>query len=314
MIQQALDPICFMINSFAMGDVIASAPAVKFMVDTYFPDHKNYKVCVKPMFRQFFPFVPDENILDFDKKDNLWGIPPEYAIAALNRKTESRLPRQTPKHISLGQYAGLQFADRIIDNKYLNYISIKQVDISAFDIDFSKAVILITSYRDVTRMWKNDSILEFSTYLKSRGFIPVFVGKSDMDSALGENVKTKISLPNDIGGYGVDLRNKTSIAELATIMSKSRAVCGVDSGPIHLAGTTSTPIICGYTSVSAEVRIPVRQHGITIPIEPELKCIGCESKWHSTYWNFENCFYKTAECVNMLTSDKFIEAFQKIYS
>lgn len=309
----ALDPICFMINSFAMGDVIASAPAVKFMVDTYFPDHRNYKVCVKPMFRQFFPFVPDENILNFDNKDNMWGIPPEYAITALNRKKEARLARQTPKHMSLGQYAGLQFADRIIDNKHLNYIPVNYCDVSHFDIDLSKAVILITSYRDVTRMWKNESILGFASYLKNRGFIPVFVGKSDMDVTHGDNIRTKISLPEDISEFGVDLRNKTSIVELATIMSKSRAVCGVDSGPIHLAGTTSVPIICGYTSVSADVRMPVRQHGITIPIEPELKCIGCETKWHSTYWNFENCFYKTAECVDMLTTEEYIIAFEKIY-
>ena len=308
---RALDPTCFMLNSIAMGDVIASAPVIRYMVENFYPDHKNYKLCLKMSFRPFFKFVPDDNILDFDEKDNMWGIPQGYSIATLNKKVEPRLTRLTPKHMHLSQFAGLQMSSRIIDKSLLNYEPLDLVDVSKFGIDFSKAVVLITSYRDVTRMWKNDSILGFAEFLKSRGFIPVFIGKSDMDSTHGDNIKTKISLPEDISEYGVDLRNKTSIVELASIMSKSRAVCGIDSGPIHLAGTTPVPIICGYTSVSPEYRIPIREYGITIPIEPELHCIGCESKWHSSYWNFENCFYKTAECVNMMTTDKFIDAFKK---
>jgi len=309
----ALDPICFMLNSIAMGDVIASAPVVKYMVDNYYHDHKNYRVCLKPAFRDFFPFVPDENILDFDKKDNLWGIPQEYPIATINKKMDARVTRLTPKHMHLSQFAGIQLTDRLIDKEHLNYVPLKPVDISKFDIDFSKAVILVASHRDVTRMWRNDSILSFAEWLKARGFIPVFIGKENMDGAHGENIRTKIALPADISEYGVDLRNKTTIPELATMMSRSRAVCGVDSGPIHLAGTSAVPIICGYTSVSSEFRIPIRKHGITIPIEPNISCIGCESRWHSTYWNFENCYTKTIQCVEELTTDKFIKAFLEIY-
>lgn len=312
---KTLDPICFMLNSIAMGDVIASAPVVKYMIDNFYPDHKNYRLCLKKEFRIFFPFVPDENILDFDKKDNMWGIPDNYPIATLNRKNDARLIRLIPKHMHLSHYASIQLSGRIIDKKFLNYIKpdTGKVDVNKFGIDYSKAVILITSHRDVTRMWKTESILGFADYLKSKGFIPVFIGKSDMDSDKGNNIRTKINLPEDISNFGVDLRNKTSILELVEMMGKSRAVCGVDSGPIHLAGTTSVPIVCGYTSVSSEFRIPIREHGITIPLEPSIECIGCESKWHSTYWNFENCYQKTIECVSMLTTDMFINAFNKIY-
>jgi len=119
-------------------------------------------------------------------------------------------------------------------------------------------------------------------------------------------------LPDDITEYGVDLRNETTIEELASIFGEAKAVCGIDSGPIHLAGTTSIPIICGYTSVSPEFRIPYRKEGKTIAITPEIECIGCESRWRSNFWNFENCYYDTIECCKQMTSDKFISALKQV--
>lgn len=306
------DGICFMINSFAMGDIIATAPVVKYMVDRYFPDHNDYSLVVKPEFRVFFPFVPDKNVFNYDKKENMWGIPQTHAIAPLNTKKESRIIRGTPKHMHLSTYAGIQMADRILSFDELNYVELPKVDVSKFGVDFSKAVIFVTSYRDVTRMWKPEHILEVASWVKDNGFIPVFIGKTDMDHTIQESLRPKTSLPDDISEYGVDLRNKTTILGLASIMSQSLAVCGVDSGPIHLAGTTKTPIVCGYTSVSSEYRIPIRKNAITIPIEPNIPCIGCESRWHSSYWNFENCYHKHVDCVGGMTPDKFISALKFI--
>ena len=310
---KALDSICFMFNSIAMGDVIASVPVVKYMVDTYFPDHNNYVVVAKQQFRVLFPFVPDKNFLDFDKKDNNWGIPENYAIAVLNKKNEYRVTKLTPKHMNLGEYAGLIFADRILPKKNLEYVPIAPVDVSKFGVDFHNSVILVTTYRDVTRSWYAENILKVAEFVKSKGLIPVFVGKTDMDQHIArDSVKPKTALPDGVSAYGVDLRNKTSIAELASIFSQARAVCGVDSGPIHLAGTTNVPIVCGYTSVSSCNRIPIRSHGISIPIEADIPCIGCESRWHSSYWNFEQCHMGTLACVEQLTADKFIAALNKL--
>jgi hypothetical protein len=303
-----------MLNSIAMGDVIASVPVIKYMIETYYPTHENYRVVAKPHFRELFPFVPDCNFLDYDKKDNMWGIPANYPISTINRKNDARLTRNTPKHMHLSEFASISLADRILSRDHLNYVSLQQVPIDHYGIDFSKAVILITSYRDVTRMWHSQYILEVAEWVTSQGLIPVFIGKTDIvEGNNREAIKPKTSLPDDISMCGVDLRNKTTISELATIFSKAKAVCGLDSGPIHLAGTTNVPIVCGYTSVSSEFRIPIRKDGVTIPIEPAIECIGCESKWHSTYWNFENCYMKHIDCCKQMTSDKFINALNTIF-
>ncbi len=306
------DPFCFMFNSLAMGDVIAGVPAVKYMVENFYTEPDSYFVVAKEQFRDLFPFVPDHNFRDFDKKENLWNLPRGVLLGVLNKKNEPGITRNTPKHIHLGEYAAFVMSDRFLPRSVLNYVPLNPVDISKFNVDFSKAVILVTSYRDVTRMWQPEYILEVAKWVKEKGLIPVFIGKTGMDTSAKESVQPKTALPEDISEHGVDLRNQTSISELASIFSHSKAVCGLDSGPIHLAGTTSIPIVCGYTSVSAENRMPIRKEGKTIPIVPNIHCINCESRWRSNLWNFENCYLNTLECVKKMTPDKFINALSTI--
>lgn len=303
-----LDPFAMVLNSFAMGDVIAAAPVVKYMIDNFYTTPDSYRVVAKQAFRPFFPFVPDSNFHDYDDKvARNWNIPDNFSIGAVNKKKDSRLVRNTPKSIHLSQYASLTFADRLIPLDQLNYVPINYVDVSHFGVDFTKAVILITSYRDLTRSWKPQEILKVAEWVKSVGLIPVFVGKTDMDLQLEKtSLIPKTSLPDDVSEYGVDLRNKTSIVELTSIMNLSQAVCGIDSGPIHMAGTTSVPIICGYTSVAAEYRVPTRVNGKTYTITPNIECIGCESRWRSNFWNYENCYLQHIDCINHFTADKYI--------
>lgn len=309
-----LDPFCFLFNSLAMGDMVAAAPVVKYMVERYYTDPASYMVVAKQAFRPLFPFVPDDRFKDFDNKDEVfWGIPEGFAAGLFLKKSEGKFVRSTPKHMHLSHFASIAMTDRIIPLEHLNYVPLNPVDVSKFDINFSKAVILVTSYRDITRAWHADHILGVAEWLKKNGMIPVFIGKTDMDlDAKRKEIIPKNSLPNDISEYGVDLRNQTTIPELASIFAKSKAICGLDSGPIHLAGTTSIPIVCGYTSVSPEFRIPTRKKGKTYPITPKIECIGCESRWRSNYWNYENCYFGHINCCEQMTADKFIAVLKNI--
>lgn len=307
---QVLNPFCFMFNSLAMGDVIAAVPVVKWAIDTYYPDHKNYLVVAKGMFRSLFPFVPDENFRDYDVKENSWGVPANYAMACINQKKEPMIVRNTPKHMHLSQYASIKLMDRILPDKDLMYVPLTPVDISHFNLP-KKYVVFVSSYRDDTRAWHSDYLLETARWAASKGYCPVFIGKTDMN--LETHLIPKTSLPKVIDGFEhIDLRNKTTIPELAMIMGGARAVLGLDSGPIHLAGTTSVPIICGFTSISPEHRVPYRRKGLFLSVTPNIPCIGCESNWSSHFWNFENCYLGHIDCCKQMTADKFIKKLSGI--
>lgn len=311
LITQTLDPFCFMFNSLAMGDVIAAVPVVKYMTENFYTTPESYVVVAKPYFKELFPFVPDYNFRNFDQKDNNWDLPAGMVMALINKKNEKGVTRNTPKHMHLGQLASILMSDRILPEKHLHYVPLDVVDVSRFNVP-TNSVVLVTSYRDKTRMWHADHILGVAAWLKSNGILPVFIGKTDMDQNVRAEIIPKSSLPNDIGEFGLDLRNKTTIPELASIFRQTRAVCGLDSGPIHLAGTTEVPIVCGYTSVAAEHRIPYRMRGRTIAIAPEIECIGCESRWRSNLWNYENCYFGHAQCCSLMTPDRFINALSSI--
>lgn len=309
-----LDPYAFILNSIAMGDVIATAPVIKYLVDNYYVTPESYLLVVKKQFRDLFPFIPDSNVKDFDSTDEPFlGIKPGTAAGLLNKKSDKHFTRNTPKSIHLSHYASLSFADTIIPLSELNYVPLKAVDVSKFGVDFSKAVILTTSYRDVTRMWYEKDIIDLAAWIKSKGLTPVFIGKTDMDLDLEKkHLIPKSHLGNNASEYGVDLRNQTSMLELASIFNQAVAVCGVDSGPIHLAGTTETPIVCAYPTVLPEHRIPTRKHGATYTITPKLECANCESRWRTSYHSFENCFFGHANCCKEFTADRFIEHLEKI--
>ena len=307
-----LEPFCFMFNSIAMGDVVAAVPTVKYMVEHHYTTQESYFVVSKPHFRCLFPFVPDENWRNYDEKEQFWGLPSGTLLGLISKKKETGVTRLTPKHMHLSQFGSIMLADRVLPFSELNYVPLDPVDIEHFGIDFTNSVALVTSYRDKTRMWPAEEILKVAAWLQSKGITPIFVGKTDMGKEVREEVIPKSDLPDDISGSGIDLRNKTTIPQLASIFSRAKAVCGLDSGPIHLAGTTSIPIICGYTSVTAENRMPIRKVGKTYPIMPNLLCIGCESRWRSNTWNYENCYFKHAACCDRMTADRFINVLETI--
>ena len=308
-----LDPFCFFFNSIAMGDIIASVPVVKYMVDNYYTTPESYLVVAKKAYRSLFPFVPDSNFHDFDDKENMWGVPKTFSVGRINKSKEAFETRLTPKHIHLSHFASIAMAGRIIPPEDLSYVPLAPVDITHFGVDFAKCVVLVVSYRDLTRAWPTEEVLKTAEWLKTQGLIPLFIGRTEMnENHARDSIKPKSALPEDVSAYGVDLRNKTSLPELASILAVAKAVCGIDSGPIHLAGTTTIPIICGYTSVSPEFRIPFRKVGKTIPIVPQIECIGCESRWRSNFWNFENCYYGHINCCKSMTADKFIAALQEV--
>jgi len=99
-------------------------------------------------------------------------------------------------------------------------------------------------------------------------------------------------------------------------MKKSKAILGMDSGLIHLAGTTEIPIICGYTIASPDVRFPTRKAGKTFGVVPNVQCKHCLTDWQLPFHDFDfkgdGCYFKHIECCNQMTADKFIKCLEQV--
>jgi hypothetical protein len=295
------DPVCYSLNSIALGDVIAAAPVIKYAINTF---HKNtdYKVLVRPYYYDIFkPFVPEDKLADQSQPFS-YSIPWQIRYLNTPRSTNART---TSMHMHLSTFASIQLLNRLMPEKDLNYLPMTKVDTDHFNIDFSKAVLIIVTYRDEVRKISFEAVSEIAEWVKSRGLLPVYIGRVD-SSEMWKDSPFRLAFDNLPDG--IDLLNKTSILEMASIMAKSRCVVGLDSGPIHVAGTTSVPIVCGFTNVAPEHRYPIRDRGIFMPIVPDLPCSHCQSRWCLNYHDFGYCYFKHADCIKQMTADKFIKA------
>jgi hypothetical protein len=300
------DKVVYCLNSAAVGDLIAAAPSVKYAIENF---HKNsdYLVGIHEEFRVFFPFVPEDKFVEvkaeYDK---------EYAIRHLNMLgVGGKVCKLTPSRMNLTHYASVSLLARVLPEHQLQYVPLQKVDVSRYGLDFSKCVIIITTFRDKQRTIPAEEITKIAEFVQYKGLTPVYVGKTGAISIWKKNLaKTDFEYP----GFGVDLRNDTTFLELASIMDQAKAVVGMDGGPIHLAFTTKVPVVCGFTTVAPEFRIPYRGSVKTEAVVPNIFCNFCESNWSLNYWDFSKCPRKleAAECVTKMSSGKFINALSKL--
>lgn len=300
------DKTIYCLNSAAVGDLIAAAPSIKYAIENF---HKkaDYFVGIHEHFKPLFPFVPEDRFLevkaDYDKT---------FAVRHLNMLGVGGMNcKLTPSRMKLTEYASIGLLGRILPEQQLKYVSLPKVDISHFGVDFSKAVVIMTTYRDKQRSIKAPEIVKIAEYVAAKGLIPVFAGKTGAISIWKNSLaKTEFEYP----GFGIDLMDKTTLLELATIMGQAKAVVGMDSGPVHLAFTTDVPVVCGFTTVAPDLRIPYRGLAKTEAVVPEIFCNFCESNWSLNAWNFQKCprQMELAECVTKMSSDKFIKALNKL--
>lgn len=76
----------------------------------------------------------------------------------------------------------------------------------------------------------------------------------------------------------INLLGRFTIQQLKTLISKASFYLGIDSGTLHVAASTSTPIISIFTSAHHQFRKPLGrgEDAIFIPITPDLACYGCQ--------------------------------------
>lgn len=107
-----------------------------------------------------------------------------------------------------------------------------------------------------SRTWKKENWQKLTDELNALGIFVVAVGKNDgeySDHLSQEKPAWALDIKN-----GLDLTNKTNLDQTWRILSESTCVVTMDSGVLHLAGTTDTHIIQLGSSINPVFRAPYR--------------------------------------------------------
>ncbi|RPJ58638.1 MAG: lipopolysaccharide heptosyltransferase II, partial [Dehalococcoidia bacterium] len=89
-----------------------------------------------------------------------------------------------------------------------------------------------------------------------------------------------------------------SLPGLAACLASCEAVVANDSGPLHLASLTDTPLVALYGPNIPEVSGPWRRTQVTL-LQQDLDCRPCSQR---------GCDYDTMRCMKNITVDETYEA------
>lgn len=98
-----------------------------------------------------------------------------------------------------------------------------------------------------------------------------------------------------------DFTGKLTIAETLFLIAGSTVYCGVDSGPLHLASLTTTPLVALYGPNIPEISGPWREKDVSI-VQLPLKCRPCSQR---------TCIYDTIRCMKNIKTDVVYEAINR---
>lgn len=136
-----------------------------------------------------------------------------------------------------------------------------------------------------TRTWEAVKWMELTKMLNDEGIQVVSIGKDSSETGFFNVQKPVFNFNVPLG---MNLMNKTSISDCWWIISRSSCFVTMDSGLLHLAGTTDAPIIHLGSSIKPEFRAPYRKGGQTWRYEYvrgscALEC-GSDAKYGIREW------------------------------
>ena len=183
-------------------------------------------------------------------------------------------------------------------------------------------IVLTPGYTSEVREWKAEHLLGVKDWAISQGLGVVYLGdnKRPPPGVVGkfDDALRPGAIEPEPGV--IDLRNRTSLIQAASVMARAKCVAGVDNGLLHLAATTNVPIVGGFTSVLPETRTPTRlneagepEHGwrYSVVDSKKLGCGGCQTWMYGINHDFKKCLYQDKMCLDLMTAARFIKEIKK---
>lgn len=258
-------PKILVIRQLALGDVILTTPIVRQLYADYQGDCLIDVLTMRPEIYDNNPMVNEamlpakylENNRSYDKTINL----------------DLAYERYPNMHI-LEAYAKYSHGS-------IEMIKIKKVDIFTCKLDRENLNRILGSTAQSKYMvihMRNDTWPSRNIKMETwRSIIDIILNTTDL------NIVQVGSLQEHAFDHNprlINMLGKLTISELKETIAGSTFYFGIDSGTLHVASSTETPIICLFTSAHHLFRKPLGRkiESIFIPITPKIECYGCQSR------------------------------------
>lgn len=173
------------------------------------------------------------------------------------------------------------------------YIDKKPVD---FQMPLDYVVIHAGRTDWAGRDWPHQNFVELSQRLMKAGQNVISIGKH-----------SEKEIP-----CTMDIKGKTSVAQMGYVIANAKAFVGIDSFPMHVAMAVDTPGVSFFGCVKPELRIYNKSmKGITAK---NLACIGCHHRRPAPSTTTKSCEIGTLACLKEVSVDDMLKELEPILS
>jgi len=123
------------------------------------------------------------------------------------------------------------------------------------ELPFSRYVVIHPVQSWAVRTWAAEKWMELTKQLNDRNIAVISIGRDSHETGFFDTQKPVFNFEIPLG---LNLMNKTSISDCWHLINNAICVITMDSGILHLAGTTDTRIIHLGSSIKPEFRAPYR--------------------------------------------------------
>ena len=258
-----------------IGDILSSVPIIKYLYNVY-----KYKIPVftsKTFILNNYPYIEIHPFIEHEKYQNEYNIISTFNVDQL---MHTRIDiRQLHAH-SLG----IQLLPSELNIEFYpdEYIEIPNLP--------DEYIVLHPSMNWPSRTWNPYRWQKLILELNKLNINIVLIGKDSSEIGTYNTQKPVFKLKLNKGG--LDLTNKLDLHQTWHILNKSKLIITMDSGILHLAGTTDTHIIQLGSSINPKFRAPYRKNNQGYKYSYILgtcdKFCASDSKYSFKYLNTHN--------------------------
>lgn len=248
-----MKPVCLNLSECpALGDLICSTPTIRKLAEVY-----NRKIIVVSKMPELFK--------------NLEYVEASYKSSSVNWEyiNENFIVHNSFYLVGKKDERGVEMKHNTMDIRqfhavHLGFMLAKdemQCDyapLTDFTIDLPEIYVLIhpvTTWPN--RTWAAEKWMELTKKLNDEGIHVISIGKDSSEKGFFNVDKPVFNFEIPLG---MNLMNATSISECYHLIDRAACFITMDSGLLHLAGTTDTEIIHLGSALKPEFRIPYRKN------------------------------------------------------
>jgi ADP-heptose:LPS heptosyltransferase len=246
--------IYYKINSNSFGDTLASTPTLRYLSRSH-----GARINVVTHNQSIFknnPFI--NKCLSFDE----YHPNPDHVVYSSftfpGQKDNNGIEKKF-SHIDTRQLHSMDLGFQLSpDDMECNFYP----DPLNLDLDLpEKYIILHVTTNWANRTWSYNNWVNLIKWLKDNKIFTVLIGsgyREELHHSYSDKPLDK-ECPMFDDYYGLDLTNKGTMSDMWWIINGSQCLITMDSGPLHLAGTTDVEIIQLGSAINPKFRAPYRK-------------------------------------------------------